>query len=203
MADVCNTLNAFNANTANNFELDAGILVKNVTDPSSLDYSTGTKLGATSGGTSAEFTNELRNLFEDVDGARGKYKGGDAIDMQDATISFTLLEMTATNLQFALGAADITDNTAGGKTISPRDCIKDSDYLTNICWFGTIKGSDQPMCIELRNCMNESFTFTAEDKSKGTIECEIHPRRDLNNPNEPSFLIHLPPMTATTPTISE
>ena len=188
------TLNAFNADTAKNFELDAGILVTGVTDAGSLDYSTGTKLGATTGGTTAAFSNEIRNLFEDVDGARGKYKDGDIIDMQDGSITFTLLEQTAVNMKLALASADITANTALGETITPRDNIVSADYYDNICWFGTIKGSDLPMCIEIKNAINESgFNFTAADKAKGTIECEIHGRKDVADPTAASMLIHLPP----------
>lgn len=191
---MANTLNAFNANTAKNFELDAGILVTGVTDAGSLDYTTGLKLGATTGGTTVAFSNEIRNLFEDVDGARGKYKDGDIIDMQDASITFTLLEQTAENMKLALAAADITDNTALGKTISPRESIESGDYYDNICWFGTVKGSDLPMCIEIKNAINETgLNFTAADKAKGTIECEIHGRKDVANPLAPSMLIHLPP----------
>ena len=188
------TLNAFNADMAKNFELDAGILVTGVTDAGSLDYSTGTKLGATTGGTTAAFSNEIRNLFEDVDGARGKYKDGDIIDMQDGSITFTLLEQTAVNMKLALASADITANTALGETITPRDNIVSADYYDNICWFGTIKGSDLPMCIEIKNAINESgFNFTAADKAKGTIECEIHGRKDVADPTAASMLIHLPP----------
>lgn len=188
------TLNAFNSSTAKNFELDAGILVTGVTNPGSLDYSTGTKLGATAGGTTATFSNEIRNLFEDVDGARGSYKDGDIIDMQDGSVTFTLLEQTAANMKLALAAADITINTAGGETITPRDSIISSDYYANICWFGTVKGSDLPMCIEIRNALNESgLNFTAADKAKGTIECEIHGRKDVADPTAASMLIHLPP----------
>lgn len=189
-------LNDFNANTAKNFELDAGILVKNVTEPGSLDYSTGVKLGATTGGKSIAFSMEMRNLFEDVDGARGKYMGGDVIDSRDASLTVTLLEQTADNLKIALVASDETANTALGKTLTPRDVIKDTDYIDNICWFGTVKGFELPMCIELKHCLAESFTFTAADKGKGTIECEIHPRRDLADPDVAAFAIHLPPTPA-------
>jgi len=189
------SLNDFSADTAKNFELDAGILVKNVEDPGSLDYSTGVKLGATTGGKSIDFTMEMRNLFDDVDGARGKYMGGDVIDSRDAALSVTLLEMTADNLKIALVASDETANTATGVTLTPRDTIKDTDYIENICWFGTVKGFELPMCIELKNCLSESFSFTAADKGKGTVECEIHPRRDLANPDVAAFAIHLPPVT--------
>lgn len=198
----CNTLNDFTKDTAKNFELDAGVLLINVTDPGELDPAKAItagakKLGASTGGKSIDFSMEIRNLFEDVDGARGKYKGGDAIDMRDAALSVTLLEHTADNFKLALAAADLSDNTAGGKTITPRNCINDSDYITNVCWYGTLKGFDKPMCIELKNCLNESFSWGAEDKSKGTIELELHPRRDLANPDESEFLIHLPPTTST------
>lgn len=194
MADTCNTLSAFSANTAKNLQLDAGILVKNVTDPSSGDYSTGKLIGATTGGGSFEASPQMRNIFEDIDGARGSYKDGDVVDTWEVTYSTTLLEMTAENFQLALGVADITDNSKlSGKTVTPRICVKSSDYIDNVCWFGTLKGSDKPIVIEMRNVMSmNGLNFTIEDKNNGQLEVELSPRFDVASPEDVPFAIHIP-----------
>lgn len=194
MASLCNTLSAFTAQTAKNFQLDAGVLVKNMTNPESGDLTGAKYLGATTGGSTFTATPEFRNIFEDVDGARGMYKDGDIIDNWEISFATTLLEMTPENFQLAIGAADITDNAdIGGKTVTPRNCVQAADYISNICWCGTIKGSDKPIVIEMLNVINmNGLNFAIEDKGKGGLEVELNPRFDVANPNDVPFKIHIP-----------
>lgn len=188
------TLSAFNANTAKNFQLDAGVLVRNMTDPKSGDLGGATYIGATKGGGSFTATPEIRNMFEDVDGARGNYKEGDIIDTWDIKFTTTVLEMTPENFKLAIGAADITTNSEQGtKTITPRNTITAGDYVNNICWCGTLKGSDKPLVIEMNNVMNSNgLNFTIEDKNKGGLGVELSPRFDVAKPDEVPFKIHIP-----------
>lgn len=194
MADTCNTISAFSGNTAKNFQLDMGALFKNVTNPASGEWTGGTLLGATSTDGSFTATPEMRNIFEDVAGARGSYKDGDVIDGWEITFSTTLLEMTADNFKLALGMADITENLEmPGKTVTPRNCIQASDYIENICWFGTIKGSAKPLVIEMKNVISmNGLSFNIEDKNKGGLEIELSPRFDVANPEEVPFKIYVP-----------
>ncbi len=195
---ICNTLSGLNAETAKNFQFDSGVLFKNVTDPSKMDVSTMTVdnyIGATTGGMSFTASPQLIDLFEDVDGAYGMFKGGDVIETWEITLTATLLESTAENLKLAVGPATIADNTgvAGSKVITPKNCIDDADYLTNLCWYGTLKGSDKPLVIEMQNVINGTgINFTTESKAKGTIECEFSPRFDLASPDAVPFKIYVP-----------
>lgn len=195
---VCNTLTGLNADTAKNFQFDSGVLFRNVTDPSAMDVSTMTTtnyVGATTGGMAFTASPSLIDLFEDVDGAYGKFKGGDVIETWEITLTATLLEQTADNLKMAIGPAEITDNTTvtGSKKISPKNCIDDGDYLTNLCWYGTLKGSDKPIVIEMLNVMNgNGINFTSNSKGKGTVECEFSPRFEVSKPDVVPFNIYLP-----------
>jgi hypothetical protein len=199
---ACNTITGFTADAADNFIFDSGVLFKNVTNPASGDYSALTKenfIGATTGGVEFTAAPSLIDLFEDVDGAYGKFKGGDVIETWEISLSTSLLEATSKNLAMAIGPADITDNTdmtGGGKTITPSNCIEDKHYATNICLFVTKKGYDKPVVIEMTNVINgNGFSLTTNSKNKGTIEVELSPRFDLANPDVVPFKIHLPEVT--------
>lgn len=188
-------LSAFTKNTAKNMQLDAGLLVRGLTDI--LNFS-GTiaddkKLGATSGGATFSATPEMRNTLEGIDGAKGVYKDAIVIDNWEITLTATVKEMTAKNLQLAMATADIDDGDDKFDVLSPRMDIKTTDYIDNICWLGTMNGSTEPMIIELKNVMNTNgISFTAEDKGSGSVELELKAHFDLSKPNEVPFNIYFP-----------
>lgn len=188
-------LSAFTKNTAKNMQLDAGLLVRGLTDI--LNFS-GTiaddkKLGATSGGATFSATPEMRNIFEGIDGAKGNYKDGNVIDNWEITLTATVKEMTAKNLQLAMATADIKSDDDKFDVLTPRMEVKSTDYIDNICWLGTMNGSSEPMIIELKNVLNTNgISFTAEDKGSGSVELELKAHFDLSKPNEVPFNIYFP-----------
>lgn len=190
-------LNGFRADTAQNLQLDAGILVKNLTGIDSFAgvLTDAQKLGATEGGASFTAIPEIRNVYEGIDGARGNYKGGNVIDSWEIKLTATLKEMTAENFKLALGAADITPAAELKKfdVTAARNIIKTTDYLDNICWLGTQIGSDEPMIIELKNVMNiNGLNFTVTDKGTGTLELELQAHFDVTKLDEVPFKIYTP-----------
>lgn len=191
--------NSFSAKSAGNFQLDAGMLVTGL-DMKSFDGTISSigeeqKIGATTGGGSLEITPEKRDLFEDVDGARFKYKQGDVTDRYDIKLSMTLLEFTEGNLMMALGSADKNANSytsANYDSLTPRVEVKDADFKT-LYWLGTLKGSEKPLVIEIKNALNTNgLNFSFEDKGKGTIELELEAYGDLAKPTEVPVTIYIP-----------
>lgn len=186
-------LSAFNKDTANNLQLDAGIICKGITNPyKPTAEELKTKcIGATSGGAEFEVTPEITNVFEDLDDAKGKYKGGVEITNIDIVFSFTMKEMTAENFKLAMGCADITKVEAESSSdklphtlLTPRLEIKDEDFIDNICWYGR-KRNGEKVCIVLNNVFNEGgLNYTSESAGKGSLEVELHAFFDLNNPNK-------------------
>ncbi|MCI6191350.1 MAG: hypothetical protein MR691_15710 [Clostridium sp.] len=186
-------LSSFNKDTANNLQLDAGIICKGITDPHNPTAGElKTKcIGATSGGAEFEVTPEITNIFEDLDDAKGKYKGGVEITNIDIVFSFTMKEMTAENFKLAMGCADITK--IGSKSsednlphtlLTPRLEIKDEDFIDNICWYGR-KRNGEKVCIVLKNVFNEGgLSYTSESAGKGSLEVELHAFFDLSNPDK-------------------
>lgn len=191
-------LNGLTKDTAKNLQLDAGIIVTGLASPESFsgELSGATLLGATVGGGSFVVETEVRNLFEDLDGARGNYKEGNVIDSYNVVLTTTVAEMTAKNIKLALGAADTTTKQGTGTNVDitkARMTIKAEDYIDNVCWLGSLNGSDKPMIIELKNVMNTNgLNFTFEDKGKGKIELELKAHFDLTKPEEVPFAIYTP-----------
>ena len=192
-------LSAFTKNTAKNMQLDAGILVKGLTNILNFDgnISDDKKLGATAGGANFTAAPEMRNIFEGIDGAKGNYKDGNVIDNWEITLTATVKEMTAKNLQLAMATADISSSDDKFDVLTPRMEVKSTDYVDNICWLGTMNGSSEPMIIELKNVLNTNgISFTAEDKGSGSVELELKAHFDLSKPNEVPFKIYFPKQNA-------
>ena len=188
-------LSAFTKNTAKNMQLDAGLLVRGLTDILNFNGTIADekKLGATSGGASFSATPEMRNIFEGIDGAKGNYKDGNVIDNWEITLTATVKEMTANNLKLAMATADIATGNDKFDVLTPRMEVKSTDYIDNICWLGTMNGSSEPMIIELKNVLNTNgISFTAEDKGSGSVELELKAHFDLSKPNEVPFNIYFP-----------
>lgn len=191
-------LTGITTNTAKYMQLDAGIFVRGLADPSTFNGTiTGPAkvIGATSGGGSFSAIPTIRNLAEDLDGARGVYKGLQVIDDWEIKLTATVKEMTAENLRLALAAADTTKAELEGKydTTVARMEIKDEDYLDNFCYIGTLVGQDTPIIIELKNVLNTTgLNLNVTDKGTGTVSLELKAHFDLENPTEVPFKIYTP-----------
>ena len=195
-------LNGFTANTATNLQLDAGIFVRGLADPSTFNGTVTTPaktIGATSGGGSFTAIPKFRNIFEDLDGARGVYKGGQVIDSWEIKLTTTIKEMTAENLKLALACADTTSAEPEGKydTTTARLEVKDTDYLDNFCFIGTINGQDTPVIIEIKNVLNmNGLNLIVADKSTGSVSLELQAHFDLSKPDKVPFKIYTPKVGA-------
>lgn len=181
---------ALRSDTFNKLQLNAGILLKNLTYSSVTDSAAlktaianivsggtspiGTMIGATRGGGTFTVTRELRT--PEIDGMRYGFKGSDFVDSADAYISTTLVEVTPDNITDLLGSGK---KTTSGKvtTIKMDTAIDAADYLTNICWVGDL-ADGQMVLICLKNAINTAdFTFTYTDKGEGTLAVEFHARQ--------------------------
>lgn len=190
MAAVGN-ITGLRAGTFDNLQLNAGVLMKDVnyssiTDAAALKAAIanvisggtspiGTLLGATRGGGTFTVTRETRT--PEIDGMRYGFKGSDFVDSTDAYLSTTLLEVTPENIACLLATGTAT--TSGKKTtVTMSTAISTSDYLTNICWVGSVGSAGKLALICLKNAINTAdFTFTYADKGEGTLAAEFHARQ--------------------------
>lgn len=188
-------INAFRAETAQNMQLGAGILVANLPSPETF---TGTipegaiNLGATSGDVSFSYTPEFRNIFEDVNGAMGNYMNGQVIDNVTAELTGSMKEITAENIKLALGA-NTTSTKGNYDIIKPSLSLEESDYLDNICWVGSLNKTGELIIIELKNALNTAgFSFSAQDKGSASVEFTFVPHFDLSKADDVPIAIYMP-----------
>ena len=185
---------ALRAGTFDNLQLNAGIVLKNlsyasVTDASALKTAIaniisggsspiGELVGATRGGGTFTVTREMRT--PEIDGMRYPFKGSDFVDSIDAYLSTTLVEITPDNIADLLATGSAT--TSGKKTtVKMATAIGSDDYLENICWVGDL-ADGQLVLICLKNAINTAdFTFTYTDKGEGTLAAEFHARQAAVN----------------------
>ena len=185
---------ALRAGTFDNLQLNAGIVLKNlsyasVTDASALKTAIaniisggsspiGELVGATRGGGTFTVTREMRT--PEIDGMRYPFKGSDFVDSIDAYLSTTLVEITPDNIADLLATGSAT--TSGKKTtVKMETAIGSDDYLENICWVGDL-ADGQLVLICLKNAINTAdFTFTYTDKGEGTLAAEFHARQAAVN----------------------
>ena len=198
---MAKVLNGFTPQTAQNLQLDAGIFVRGLADPSKFTGTVTTPaktIGATSGGGSFTAIPTFRNIFEDLDGARGVYKSGQVIDSWEIKLTTTIKEMTAENLKLALAAADTTAASSGKyDTTVARLEVKEEDYLDNFCFIGTINGQDTPVIVEMKNVLNmNGLNLTVADKATGSVSLELQAHFDLSKPDEVPFKIYTPKVGA-------
>lgn len=172
-------LSGLNCSTPNNLVLDAGALYFNIDetafthdppydDPVTQALANATLAGATRGGATFETGKETRHV--EVDGMRYPIKGLERIDGYTPTLTVTMIEMSAANLQRLLGSSTATP-LGNFTTIDLSAEIASTDYITNVALVTTLSGSEDPVILVLRNVlMTESASLAFEDKSEAGIE---------------------------------
>ena len=129
-------------------------------------------LGVTRGGSEFTVTNTVRDI--EFDGRRGKTKGLQAIESQEAKLKITTICSSQENIALAIPGCEVTDE--DGKTIIQNGdnfVIPEDDYLDNITSFAkTLDGKYKK--ITIRNAMHEgAFTSKAQQKAEGEVAFEF------------------------------
>ena len=167
----------FTSKTPENLLLDAGAFFKNFTyEPGGDNNDTfesakaaGKLLGATKGGGEFSAVPTIRQI--EVDGVKGRAKGLETIDAWDVYIKATILEVKTDSIVAALAAAEVDDETDDTyDVITGKSDIELEDYIDNITWVGTLKGSSEPVIIQVFNGLNtDGLKMTVQDKNEATI----------------------------------
>ena len=182
------------AETPQNLLLNAGAFFKNYTVKTDTPESVKAKLiGATQGGGSFNAVPNVRKI--EMDGSSGNVKGLNTIDDWAVTMVANVKEVTVNNLKLALGAAKSESTTApaGYTKISGKVDFDDSDYVENITWVGTLKGSDKPVIIVLKNAISfNGLNLTVADKGEAVIPITLTGNYDPDHMDELPFEIYYP-----------
>ena len=129
-------------------------------------------IGITRGGSEFTVTNTVRDI--EYDGRRGKTKGLQVIEAQEAKLKLTTICSSQENIALSIPGCEVTDR--DGKIIienGDNTVIAEADYLDNITSFAkTLDGKYKK--ITIRNAMHEgAFTSKAQQKAEGEIALEF------------------------------
>lgn len=158
----------YNANVPDHLLLDAGAIYKNVTFDALTGIFSGEALGATQGGNEFSFSQEIRPI--EIDGAKGRVKGLQVIDSEEAVLTVNLLEQTAANIKLAIAGATLDTSDTNYDLVTPKGKIELTDYLTNIAYVGRVSGNAKPVVIILENALSiEGLNLKPEDKKEAVL----------------------------------
>ncbi|CAM3729740.1 hypothetical protein [Mesobacillus zeae] len=157
----------YNASVPDHLLLDAGAIYKNVTYAEATGIFSGEALGATQGGNEFSYSQEIRPI--PIDGVKGRVKGLQVVDSEEAVLTVNLLEQTAANLKLAIAGSTLTSDT-NYDVITPKGKIEATDYLDNIAYVGRVSGSSKPVVIILENALSiEGLNLKPEDKKEAVL----------------------------------
>lgn len=183
----------FSNGTKDKLLLGAGAIFKNfVVGVDTYDTSKDKIIAATQGGNSFSAVPSTHNI--QIDGILGKASDLDVIDYWDVSLEVTFIEASKQVICAALGASTVDTSTNGTYDIIRGDTeFKVSDYFENITYIGTISGSEEPVIIQVNNCINlGGLTFKTEDGKEGTIGAKFEGRYTTENQTNPPFVIYYP-----------
>lgn len=157
----------YNASVPDHLLLDAGAIYKNVVYDDLTGTFQGEALGATQGGNEFSYSQEIRAV--EIDGVKGRVKGLQVIDSEEAVLTVNLLEQTAANIQLAIAGATLTSDD-NYDVIESKGKIDAADYLDNIAYVGRVSGSAKPVVIVLENALSiEGLNLKPEDKKEAVL----------------------------------
>lgn len=179
--------------TFKNIQLNAGILVTDF-DPTAETITSGSIVGATSGGISFTATPEYVDFGEDIDNCPKNTMELKKLDTWTATMSGTFATVTASLVNSLLGAADTATN-----KITPRNDVSESDFKT-IWWVGDYSdintdgtsGKAGFVAIKLSNALSTGgFQLQSSDKEKGKFSFEFTAHYSIEAPDTVPFEIYV------------
>ena len=110
----------------------------------------------------------LTDMFEDVNGAPSGVAEGMKLDRWNMSMSFTSITMNASNIKFALSAADVSTLPNGVKKIKPRSMLKSEDFIA--AWWVCSLSNGGAIAIKIARVLSTNgLNITATKTNKGTI----------------------------------
>ena len=110
----------------------------------------------------------LTDMFEDVNGAPSGVAEGMKLDRWNMSMTFTSITMNASNIKFALSAADVSTLPNGVKKIKPRSMLKAEDFIA--AWWVCSLSNGGAIAVKIARVLSTNgLSITATKTNKGTI----------------------------------
>ena len=139
----------------------------------------------------------LTDMFEDVNGAPSGVAEGMKLDRWNMSMSFTSITMNASNIKFALSAADVSTLPNGVKKIKPRSMLKPEDFIA--AWWVCSLSNGGAIAVKIARVLSTNgLSITATKTNKGTIAQSVTAYVSATDLNEmPMEFYVIPPEGST------
>lgn len=157
--------NGVTSQTVSNILIGPGAIYKDFINPASP----GTLIGATSGGNTFRINREFYN--PEIDGLLGPLKGAGRLVKEIPEIEANLVEITKENLMLALaGTSQASYGSPATHTkITSDGAISDGNYINSIAIVGEKAGTNQPICLVIKNALAQEPVELPLGDGKGTV----------------------------------
>ena len=188
-------ITGYTEKTMENRQTGAGAYFKGYiveTDTFATAVAAGKLLGATQGGGS--FSAKPTITPVEVDGVPSSAVGMEEVDGWEVDMTANILEVTADNIKYALGAAIVTA-TADGKyqKITGKNTLDPEDYLENVTFLGTVSGFDEPIIIQIYNALAvDGLNINPQDKKSTILTTKFKAHSEFGSLDEAPFAIFVP-----------
>lgn len=152
-------------------------------------------LGATRGGNEFDSGREIKEI--EVDGTIAPLKGFRRRSRVAPKLTVNLLELTVDALKAAIAGSSVAAYPASPATKTHDEitggAIKDTDYITNVAYVGTLSGATEDVIIILDNCLCESgLQLSTAQGDEAVITLEFMAHALPSAPNTEPFRIRWP-----------
>ena len=170
-----NTYTGLTADSAVRYQFDSGAIFKSWvvgTSDYATDLAAGNCIGVTKGGVTFTATPTWRQVA--ADGTKGKnVKETRFIDGWDIHLTGSLLRVDYTTISDALAAYTQTIPATLSnyhEQINLDENLVSGDFIASLTFIGKVTGTDDPLIIQLTNCLNVSgVSLSAVDNAEGVI----------------------------------
>ena len=179
------------ANTFQEIQLNAGILVKTFTPDSGA---VGDLLGATTGGVNFTDTPEFIDFGEDIDNCPKNMMELKKLDNREVKISGTFITISADTAKLLAGVADV--DSQDETHIIPRNDLLQTDF-TDIWWVGDYSDVNTGnnagfVAIHLMNALSTAgFQIQTTDKEKGQFSFEFTGHYSMEDQDQVPYEIYI------------
>lgn len=160
-----------------NVQVNAGMILKSFSPSSPTAPQSSDIVCITTGGITASCKPTTQDFGSDIDNCPANVKEMKRITEWVCTLSFTALDISASNIKLALGAAS---SISSGAEIVPRTEIAGADFSD--IWFVSEKVNDTAIAICLKNALSTGgFALKTGKDSKGQLTVELTGHVSLTN----------------------
>lgn len=190
------TAEKITADAAQKMQIGAGLLLNSFDVNNPMEPANSEIICDTTGDFSITCVPETSDIFEDVNNAPTNTKEGKRIDGWTCGLSVESLTFTPEALKFALGAADISDDSLGG--VNPRKQYKSADFAS-LYWVGDMLGDeDKLFVVAMDNAVSTGgISITTTNKGKGRMALDITPHVSTANQDKMPMAFYVVTKTST------